>query len=187
MGKSDESFDFVKSDAVLRQLMETNYLIEYDENVLENSCCIYFSSHGIYYPETQQVFLSKIVEKNVYEWYRRRIPGVKKHIFLRDIRKQFYVEGINNVLNSIDKLVEWLKRETQNYSVITAGSSAGGMQQRLSGHCLGQRKYTVFPPSFHYMMIFRIRRGNYFLNMKMMLSTVSIITYHHISKNINQT
>lgn len=123
-------------------------MIEYDEKALGNSCCIYFSNHGIYYPETQQVFESKIIKENAYEWYRLRVPGVKKHIFLRDIRKQFYVEGINNTLNSIDKLVEWLKTETKNYFIVTVGSSAGGYAAAIVGTLLGADKIYCFSAQF---------------------------------------
>ncbi len=50
----------------------------------------------------------------------------KKEIFIRDILKEWYVNGVSNSLNSIDKLVDFLKKETKGYQVVTVGNSAGG-------------------------------------------------------------
>lgn len=125
-------FDIINSQLVKKQLECDNFLVE-DTNSSNNICCIYFSSHGLYYPVTETVFEDKIVRKNYFEWYKHRLPNAKRHIFLRDIRLSFYVEGINERCNSIDKLIELLKILADGYDVITIGSSAGGYMSALIG------------------------------------------------------
>lgn len=90
---------------------QPNYKIEYDETCKENVCAIYFSSNDIYYPNTREIFRKRIVEKNFFEWYHTRVKA-RKHIFLRDIFKQWYLDGVNAEIDSPKKLYEWLKRET---------------------------------------------------------------------------
>ncbi|MBO5185712.1 MAG: hypothetical protein J6B91_01490 [Prevotella sp.] len=126
-------FDPVKSPFVEEQLEKDNFLIEDNPHVTNKLCCIYFSSHGVYYPETEENFKDKIFQKNVFEWYKRRLPHVKRHVFVRDIRKQFYVEGINKTICNIDKLIIFLKKVTFGFDVITVGSSAGGYISAIVG------------------------------------------------------
>ncbi|EGP5048106.1 hypothetical protein E4K24_000362 [Enterococcus faecium] len=141
-------FDEVADNAVLNQLKQNNYKIEYDNNCKSNRCAIYFSSHGIYYPETLENFSNVIVKKDYYEWYKTRVSGCHKHIFLRDIIKQFYVEGINANLNSIEKVIEFLKKETVGYEVICVGSSAGGYMAVIVGIALEAKKIYSFSGKF---------------------------------------
>lgn len=56
-----------------------------------------------------------------------------KCIFIRDIHKTWHITGINHKINSIDKLIEFLKEITQGYQIITVGSSAGGYMSALVG------------------------------------------------------
>lgn len=65
---------------------QPNYKIEYDESCLENVCAIYLSSNDIYFPNTEEIFRKRIVEKFFFEWYHTRFKA-RKHIFLRDIFK----------------------------------------------------------------------------------------------------
>lgn len=96
---------------------EPNYIIYYDESSEENVCAIYFSSNDIYFPNTEEIFRKRIVEKNFFEWYHTRVKA-RKHIFVRDVFKQWYIEGINTIINSPEKMEEWLKTETLGYQVI---------------------------------------------------------------------
>lgn len=59
-------------------------------------CAIYFASHDIYYPNREEIFRERIVEKDSYEWFHTRIERASKHIYLRDIFKQWYLEGIKH-------------------------------------------------------------------------------------------
>lgn len=81
---------------------EPNYIIYYDESSEENVCAIYFSSNDIYFPNTEEIFRKRIVEKNFFEWYHTRVKA-RKHIFVRDVFKQWYIEGINTIINSPEK------------------------------------------------------------------------------------
>ena len=118
----------------------SNYLIEYSKTRAASDkswCILYFSSHDIYYPNTTKAFHDQLVKKNRYEWYGTRILKGQKHIFLRDIKKQWYLTGINHKINSVEKLAKFLKEESKNYKIITVGSSAGGCAAVLFGQLLG--------------------------------------------------
>ncbi len=130
-----------------------NYLIDYT-TALDNTefkyCILYFSSHDIYYPNSAEAFHSKLVAKNRFEWFGTRINKGSKHIFLRDIKKQWYLTGINKELNSIEKVLEYLKSETKGYRIITIGSSAGGYAAVLFGQLLNAE--TIFSFNGQFML-----------------------------------
>ncbi len=118
-----------------------NYEIEYTYNkigVQSNTkvCAVYFSSSGIYYPNTDEQLKKSIIIENRYEWKKHRIRKACKHIFVRDIAKNFYVIGINKTINSIDVLMDFLKQETNGYEIITVGSSGGAYMAALAGAVL---------------------------------------------------
>lgn len=99
---------------------------------------IFFSSHGIYYPNTEQTFAEKMVKEDYYDWRnlaRHKLikNNFAKIIFVRDIYKQWYVTGINERINSIDKLKNFLEEENRGYEITTCGSSAGGYIALLMG------------------------------------------------------
>lgn len=86
----------VDSDIVQQVYNEKdNFLIEYDNQGEKKWCAIYFSSNDIYFPNTEEIFRKRIIEKNFFEWYHSRINRAYKHIFVRDIFKQWYLMGIN--------------------------------------------------------------------------------------------
>ncbi|UAB84823.1 hypothetical protein INR75_01995 [Zunongwangia sp. SCSIO 43204] len=121
----------------------SNYIVQTDENSLKNLaagerpfCAIYFSSHDIYYPNNSESFYQQVVRKNRFEWYRTRVQKAQKHIFLRDIKKQWYLAGINHELNSIEMVLAMLKEETAGFDIVTIGSSAGGYAAMLFGQFL---------------------------------------------------
>lgn len=127
-----------------------NYLIEYSEIESETDkyCIIYFSSNDLYYPNNEATFAAQILNKNRFEWYNCRICKGSKHIFIRDIFKQWYLKGINNDINSIEKLLEFLKKETAGYRVITLGSSSGGYAAVLFGSALNAEMVYSFNGQF---------------------------------------
>lgn len=128
---------------------EPNYLIEYDESVQDKSyCAIYFCSNDIWFPHTEEIFRKRIVELNFYEWYKSRIKKAYKHIFLRDVFKQWYLTGINGKICSQEWLFEWLKLESEGYKVMTIGSSAGGYASALFGSRLNAEKTICFNAQF---------------------------------------
>ncbi|TDO19027.1 hypothetical protein [Pedobacter duraquae] len=133
------------SEIVNRQyLTNQNYLIEYDRTVDPEYCVLYFSSNNIYFPNTSEAFTESIIDKGRYEWYGNRINKGFKHIFLRDIKKQWYLTGINNDIDDPEKLIAFLKAETQGYKIIAVGSSAGGFISTIIGQSLGAEQIYSF-------------------------------------------
>ena len=128
---------------------QDNYLISYNEECTnKDTCAIYFSSNDIYYPNTQEVFQQRIIEKDFYEWYGTRITNAYKHILVRDVHKQWYLSGINKEISSPEKLLKFLKNETKGYTIVTVGSSAGGFASVLYGSMLKAKKAIVFNAQF---------------------------------------
>ncbi|NJB35394.1 hypothetical protein [Croceivirga sp. JEA036] len=127
------------------QLSE-NYLISYhkEEQVDPNLCVVYFSSNELYYPNTFKAFENSILIKNKFEWQRNYLRKGSKHIFLRDVQKQWYIEGISGTLNSPEKLLSFLKKETNNYTTFFIGSSAGGFAALHYGSLLGAQRIYAF-------------------------------------------
>jgi hypothetical protein len=101
-----------------------NYLIEYEskDDQEQRYCVLYFSSNDLYNPNIAEAFNRQVVRTNKFEWYRTRVNRATKHIFLRDIKKQWYLNGINEELNSIEKLFAFLKIETAGFKTIALGS-----------------------------------------------------------------
>ena len=111
-----------------------------DTGVSSKLCYIFFSSNGLYYPDTEEVFRQQILEKNRYEWKWVAKEGglyqkAGRLIYVRDLYKQWYSMGINRDINDIDKLIGFLRDLTQGYDVVTVGSSAGGYMAVLAA-CL---------------------------------------------------
>lgn len=109
---------------------QDNYkVVDYSNGI--KRCFIFFSSSGIYYPNTKEEFEEKIIRRDRYEWENLAAgealsKASDKQIFVRDIFKQWYIRGINKTINTIDKLIELLRDLTRGYEVITVGISAGG-------------------------------------------------------------
>ena len=151
MEKLDNTYVFQTDSALVRRVYETNnnYLIECSKNGDADTCVIYFSSNDIYYPNSEGIFTKRIVNKDFYEWYHTRINRASKHIFIRDVFKQWYLAGINTNINYPEKLAAFLKQETQGYTdVITLGSSAGGYAAILYGSLINAQTVFAFNPQF---------------------------------------
>ncbi len=125
-----------------------NYLIE-ETAGSGNICAIYFSSSGIYYPNTVEEFHKAFIDENRYEWYETRMSCASKHIFIRDVAKQFYITGISRELDTIEKIVSFLKEQTEGYRIITVGSSAGAYAATVAGIELGAEMIFCFSGYFN--------------------------------------
>lgn len=104
----------------------------------KKTCFIFFSGNGIYYPDTVEEFHQTIEVKDRYEWERTaRSPQIQrmagKIILIRDLYKTWYQAGINDKINSIEKVLELLQKLCRGYEVITCGNSAGGYMAALAG------------------------------------------------------
>lgn len=147
----------VDSDIVQQVYNEKdNFLIEYDNQGEKKWCAIYFSSNDIYFPNTEEIFRKRIIEKNFFEWYHSRINRAYKHIFVRDIFKQWYLMGINAKINTPEKLTEFLRKETEGYNIVTVGSSAGGYAAILHGSLLSAKYVLAFNPQFEIKSLLKI-------------------------------
>ena len=107
---------------------ENNWLIEDGDDNTSVTYAIYCSSNGIYYPNDAETFTRRILQQNKFDWRSNRFRGgIKKHIYIRDIYKQWYIEGINEDLNSIEKVAEWIRSVSEEHAeYVFLGSSAGG-------------------------------------------------------------
>lgn len=134
---------------------QNNYLIELDEKGDKGWCAVYFCSNDIYYPNKEEIFRKRIIEKNFFEWYHSRINKAFKHIFIRDIFKQWYLAGINKNIDTPEKLFDFLKKETEGYKIITIGSSAGGYAATLYGSLLKAEYVLAFNARFEIFSVLK--------------------------------
>lgn len=130
-----------------------NYIIEYNEEVAKEYCILYFSSNDIYYPNNEIAFTDSIVKKNRFEWYGNRINYGYKHIFLRDIQKQWYLTGINATIDTPEKLINFLKKEIEGYKLVCVGASAGGFISMIIGQVLNAACIYTFNGQFEILSI----------------------------------
>ena len=145
-----DTFVFQADAEIVRgcYLNNPNYIIEYNNENPKDYCILYFSSHNIYNPNTESEFKKNILKKDRYEWYGTRINYGHKHIFIRDIIKQWYLTGINGNLDQPSRLLDFLKKETEGYRIITLGSSAGGFAAVIYGQLLNAETILSFNGQF---------------------------------------
>lgn len=107
---------------------------------------IFFSSNGIYFPNTEEEFTDKIIRRDYYDFKNissdRLIRSYYELVILvRDVYKQWYVNGINPKYDSADKTAEFLRGLTSGFEVTTCGSSAGGYAAVLFAHLLKAERF----------------------------------------------
>ena len=121
---------------------------------------MFFSSHALYSPNTKEAFRSAVIEKNRFEW-RKKIPAdAGKAIFLRDVQKQWYLEGINRNTDCIEKICNLIQAETSGHEVICVGSSAGGYIATLVGTLIGAARVFSFSGQFNLWPILKEKDGS---------------------------
>lgn len=129
-----------------------NYKIvdrETPKGVYAKKCYVFFSSHSIYYPNSDEVFEEVIVRNDRFEWVNYVPLDYSRAIFLRDLKKQWYFTGINSNINSFESLKLWLSAQVNGYDeVIFVGSSAGGYASTLFGAALGVDRVFNFAGQF---------------------------------------
>lgn len=136
-------FDIWNEDdpLVAKQYEKDNFLIsDYTGDDAKPYCVIYFSSNGLYYPNTEENFRA-FIQSDRYEWRTYHFQKVRREIYVRDIVKQWYITGINSRISSIDKMIEWLSANIpEGCDVITVGNSSGGYMAVLAA-CLLKARY----------------------------------------------
>ena len=115
-----------------------NFKVEDISNDVNKPVYIFFTGHGLFFPTTIEMFRSKVIENNRFEWENiARGTGVQSKasriIYIRDVYKNWCINGINSKVNTREKLVEMLKDLAENREIITVGSSAGGYMAVLYG------------------------------------------------------
>ena len=161
MVKENQIIFQVHSTQVICAFESDNYIIEYElQNKDKRLCVIYFSSNEIYYPNTASSFQYSIIEKDRYEWTHNKLKNAYKHIFIRDIQKQWYIGGINTRLNSPEKLLSFLQTETEGFLVYLVGSSAGGYAALLYGNLLKAKRVYAFNAQLNLFETIRTSKPN---------------------------
>ena len=131
---------FQIDDPAVKKVYEEgpNYKIKFHSgpDVQQDLCILYFSSNELYYPNTAKAFENSILVKDKFEWQRNFIRYAHKHVFVRDIQKQWYIEGISQKYNSPAALLKLLQELTIGFRVYIMGSSAGGFAALLYGSLL---------------------------------------------------
>lgn len=143
-----EDFIFQIDDPAVKKVYKEadNYKVKFHSgpHVQEDLCIVYFSSNELYYPNTETAFTNSILIKDKFEWQRNFIRYAHKHIFIRDVQKQWYVEGISQEHNSPKKLFNLLQELTESFRIYTVGSSAGGFAALLFGSMLNAKQIYAF-------------------------------------------
>ncbi len=177
-----------------------NYLVIEDDDIKSSSkvCAVYFSSNYIYFPNIKSNFEKEIIEKNRFEWWNLRHPKATKHIFVRDIHKQWYLHGINSRVNSLETLSVLLKEKINGFETYFIGSSAGGYAAVLLGSLLQVKRIYTFNNQFFLTdlldkseesidpIVFREQHNhviNKFYNIKPFITKPSIIYYFYSNKS----
>lgn len=134
---------------VREQRSRDNYVIrDYKGKGASPVCVIYFSSNGLYYPNTEESFRN-FMEKDRFEWMHHHVRRARREIYVRDIFKQWYIAGINDSIDSIGGLVEWLRGQVPDgCRVVTVGNSSGGYMAVLAGCLLGACRVYDFSGQF---------------------------------------
>ena len=148
MNNRDESNKLVRAE-----YEKDNFKI-YEFNKKAKLTYVFFSGNGLFYPATEECFTKTILEQNRYEWENLGTSfSIRKcaHrvIFLRDIYMSWYVLGINSRINSIDKLLEFIRTLVGEDEVITVGSSAGAYMAIIAAIKLNARYCFAAGPQFN--------------------------------------
>jgi len=117
-------------------------------------CYVFFSGHGIYFPNTEECFKQRIVVEDRFEWQAlsRSLPG--RHIFVRDVYKQWYIKGVSSEISDDHKLEEFLRESVRAHrEIIFVGSSAGGYSALRFGLKLGVSRVFTFSGQFDLSLI----------------------------------
>lgn len=137
-------------------MSEKNFLIVNNEKSSNNLCYIFCSSNGLFWGSRDEKF---VLDNNYFEFVNickdKRMTNFRKYIFLRDLDVSFYVNGINDEINCIGKLIEFLKKETFGLELIIVGVSAGGYLSNLLGIFLPNVKRV-----YSFGAVFDVRKWN---------------------------
>jgi len=134
-------FDLKRIDHAYRASKNCR-IVEGDER--ERTTYVFFSGNGLYYPNTDDVLESVVLENDHYEWANLFFSSgirFRRAIFVRDVLKTWYSKGIGPDMPDIDSVIRHLGTIVpQGTETICVGNSAGGYAATLFGIALGARK-----------------------------------------------
>lgn len=118
-----------------------------------NICLICFSGNNVYYPNNVETAENILIKSNRYEWENITSDKIVKKkyariIYVRDVWKNWYVKGINQEYDSVDKVADLLRNLTAKYDVHTVGTSSGGYAAILFGYLLNASMIYDFSGQF---------------------------------------
>ena len=121
-----ENLDLWNSIQMAKAYSGNNYR-EIFLNPSSDICIVFFSSNGLYYPNTIAEFEKTVMQEDRYEWENhlsdRRIRDYAgKVILVRDVYKQWYVKGISSMQDSVEVVKELLAQLTEGCRIVTVGS-----------------------------------------------------------------
>lgn len=116
-------------------------------------CMVYFSSNGLFFPNTSEEFVRTINIENRYEWKSVAPKVDTRNIFVRDISKQWYLQGISSCLSSIELLAHKLSQLSGGLPIACVGSSAGGYAAALFAGLLNAERAYVFSAQFELLSL----------------------------------
>ncbi len=171
----DRIFPWNDNDAVLEEYKKDNYSV-LSRGGKRRQALIFFSSHALYYPNTEKAFRESIVTKNRYEWSKigKNLflhARYSKIIWVRDVYKQWYIKGINVECDTISKLSKLLMDLTAEYdSVVLCGVSAGGYAACVCGILMGTKVSHIISISGQMNLIKYCNSKNPLLEEKILLN-----------------
>jgi hypothetical protein len=126
-----------------------------DTGATNKNAIIFFSGNGLYYPSTSENIHRVLFEEDRYEWQNvasssRMHKSFARIVFVRDTFAAWYIFGINQTLDSVDKVSAKCKELTEGYKVTTVGNSAGGYMAVLIGCLIGAER--IFTMSGQFVM-----------------------------------
>jgi len=137
-------FDFITDENVVKAYndLDNFRLVDNHSSEAIDATVVYFSSNGLYYPNTRDNFINSILVEDRFEWESQGFINAKRSIFIRDIRKQWYIDGINKNIPNIESIASWINEHHESSKLICVGSSAGGYAAVLFG-CLLKASYVI--------------------------------------------
>lgn len=140
-------------DIVWQKWRNNNNFIVKDNKNDSKKCLILCSDNGLFHPFTEQSFVEKIVESDKYQFLRITDENIFKKkfariIYIRDIWRSWYLLGLNEQIDSIDKIIDKMRELTEGYEIIVAGVSSGGYMSTILGCKLNAKTVFSFSGQF---------------------------------------
>lgn len=157
---------------------------------VDDPVAVFFTGHGLYYPTTIEQFRLEVIQNNKFEWKNisknNKISNrFSKAIFVRDIYKNWCINGISRKIQTQDQLVDKLKEIINGQRCVTIGSSAGGYMAVLFGVLLGAEAIFTFSPQINLYEYHKDHPIKYYENYVLDSNISKYMDLTNIIKNYN--